>query len=260
MLRSDNGAPGDPELHTHHLIPNAVFTESGRVGSLDTAAVPGFLKEAGAVYQMRLAQHLRDAGFRVELDEATGAAVMPDIPEDIRTLFSKRTAIGELLARKHTAERGEAWEALSEDQRAARMKNATQDMDQKVKGGKDDIANEDDWQRQAREFGWEAPETFLQRGIYTVELSPEMKHKQAYEIALPMLDERFQHKSVLPHFDLRIAAARGMIAMGGGDIEDIDAITARMREHGVRQYGEPTPLIWGIEDGHTVHLGHHGPS
>jgi hypothetical protein len=60
---------------------------------------------------------------------------------------------------------------------------------------------------------------------------------------------RIKAKSVVQHFEPRIAAARSMIAMGGGSLEDIDAITARMREFGVRQYGEQTPLIWGIEDG-----------
>jgi hypothetical protein len=250
VVRTDNGAPGDPDLHTHHLMPNAVFTDSGRVGSLDTAAVPGFLFEAGAVYQMRLAQYLNDEGFEIALDPKTGAAVMPVIPEDVRTLFSKRTSIGELLARKMTAERGEDWDSLSADQREARLKNATQDLDQRVKGGKDDVANFDDWKRQAKEVcRWEAPETLRAPELYTVELSPEMKRQFAYEHALPMLDERFQAKSVVQHFEPRIAGARGMIAMGGGSLEDIDAITARMREFGVRQYGEQTPLIWGIEDG-----------
>ena len=247
VARTDKGAPGDPELHTHHLIPNAVFTESGRVGSLDTAGVPGFLKEAGAVYQMRLAQHLRDADFQVELDPKTGAAVMPIIPDDIRTLFSKRSMIGELMARKYTADRGEDWEKLSDDQRAGRLKTATQDMDQKVKGGKDDVANYEDWARQAKEFGWEAPESFRQK-VYTVEMSPGMKRDLAYEMSLPVIDERLQHKSVLQHFDLRIAAAHGMIALGGGDLADIDAITAHMRERGVQQYGGKTPLVWGIEE------------
>ena len=211
--------------------------------------MPGFLLEAGAVYQMRLAHYLNEEGFRVELDPRTGAARMPDIPDDVRTLFSKRTAIGELLARKVTAERGEDWEALSEDQHDARMKNATQDLDQKVKGGKDDVANVEDWKRQAKEVcGWEAPESFTQE-MYTVELSPEMKRQMGYEIALPMFDEKLQYRSVVQHFEPRIAAARGMIAMGGGDLTDIDAITAIMREHGVQQYGERTELVWGVEEG-----------
>jgi hypothetical protein len=129
------------------------------------------------------------------------------------------------------------------------MKNATQDMDQKVRGGKDDVVNSEDWKRQAKEVcGWEAPESFASR-VHTVEMSPEMKRRMAYDITLPMLDERFQHKSVIQHFEPRITAARGMIAMGGGDLKDVDAITAHMREHGVQQYGERTELVWGIEEG-----------
>ena len=54
--------------------------------------------------------------------------------------------------------------------------------------------------------------------MYTVELSPEMTRQMAYEIALPMLDEKLQYRSVVQHFEPRIAAARGMIAMGGGDL------------------------------------------
>ena len=42
-VTQDLGSPGDPNLHTHFLIPNAVFCDSGRVGSLDTAAIGGFI-------------------------------------------------------------------------------------------------------------------------------------------------------------------------------------------------------------------------
>lgn len=249
VARSDSGSPGDPDLHTHHLIPNAVFTESGKVGSLDTAAVAGFIHEADAVYHMRLATHLTELGFKVEFDSKTGAARMSDIPEDIRTLFSKRTAIGELMARKITADRGEDWDTLSKEQRAARLKHATQDLNQKIKGGKDDVANIEDWKRQAKEvYGWEAPDTFTHK-VYTVEPSIEMKHRMAYETTMPMLDEIFQEKAVIPHFGLRTAAARAMIDLGGGELEDIDAITRRMKTDGIQQYGEKTPIIWAAEDG-----------
>jgi hypothetical protein len=154
-----------------------------------------------------------------------------------------------LLARKATEGRGEDWDTLSQEQREARMKVATQDRDQKIKGGKDDIANFDDWKRQAREAcNWE-PTSFLAPKVHTVEMSQEMKQQMAYDIALPILDERFQHKSVLQHFEPRIAAARGMIAMGGGQLADVDAITAHMREYGVQQYGDKTALVWGVEEG-----------
>jgi hypothetical protein len=126
----DRSSPGDPDLHTHFLIPNAVFCESGRVGSLDTAAIGGFIFEADAVYQALLGQKLRDAGFAVDLDRETGAARMPVIPDTIRTLFSKRSAAGESLARKATADRDEDWDSLSPAQQDARLKAATQSLDQ----------------------------------------------------------------------------------------------------------------------------------
>jgi hypothetical protein len=47
--------------------------------------------QADAFYHVTLAQNLRDAGFEAVLDPKTGAA---------RTLFSKRTNVGEVLARR----------------------------------------------------------------------------------------------------------------------------------------------------------------
>ena len=121
----------------------------------------------------------RDAGFDVELHQKTGAARMPIIPDEVRTLFSKRTNIGELLARKATADRGEDWDALSQDQRETRMKAGTQDRDQKIKGGKDDIANFEDWRGQARETcGWE-PTTLQLYGPLLPPLEPQQRIRAA---------------------------------------------------------------------------------
>lgn len=152
-----DAGPGDPDLHTHFLIPNAVFSaESDKVGSLDTAAIGGFIFEADAFYHARIGQKLRDAGFEVELDHKTGAARMPVIPDEVRSLFSKRTIEGEKLARKLATAEGLDWDDLAPEQRATRIKNATQSYDQKQKGGKDDVADVDDWRRQAKEVAnWE---------------------------------------------------------------------------------------------------------
>ena len=87
------------------------------------------------------------------LDEKTGAARMPIVPDDVRTLFSKRTNVGEALARQYTADHGEKWDELTDDQRQDRIKTATQSRDQKVKGGKDDVADFEDWKRQAKNSG-----------------------------------------------------------------------------------------------------------
>lgn len=41
--------PGDPDLHTHFAVVNAVFCENGRVGSLDLGHLDGLIKETGAL-------------------------------------------------------------------------------------------------------------------------------------------------------------------------------------------------------------------
>ena len=245
----DRSSPGDPDLHTHFLVPNAVFCESGRVGSLDTAAIGGFIFEADAVYQALLGQKLRDAGFAIDLDPETGAARMPVVPDAIRTLFSKRSAAGEALARKVTADRDEDWDSLSLAQQEARLKAATQSLDQKVKGGKDDVADFADWRRQAAMMGWEAPRTFLAYGPSLPEPSEEQRLRRAYDVALPFLAERLEHRAVVKHWDVRVAAARGLVDAGIAAIADVGAVTALMRQEGVAQYGERTALVWGTEPG-----------
>ena len=72
---------GDPGLHTHFLIPNAVFAEDGRVGSLHTARVRGLIFEASAIYNAKLAQNLRDVGMEAKLDHDIKACVMPVISD-----------------------------------------------------------------------------------------------------------------------------------------------------------------------------------
>lgn len=241
--------PGDPDLHTHFLIPNAVFCDSGRVGSLDTAALKGFIFEADGYYQARLATKLREAGFAVRLDERTGAARMGIIPDPVRDLFSKRRMAGEALARKFTSDRGEEWDDLSEEQRGARISSATQSREQRIRGGKDDMADFEDWKRQAKDIGWEAPRSLQFVGPTLPELTPEQRHRQAYEVGLPWLAEKLEHRSVVPHWDLRLAALRGLVATGTEGLTDIKGITTIMRQEGVMQYGEKTAILWGQEAG-----------
>ncbi|MFL5281211.1 MAG: MobF family relaxase [Rhodopila sp.] len=240
---------GDMDLHTHFLIPNAVFCEDGRIGSLDTRALAGFIMEADGHYQALLRQKLEAAGFDVGWDERTGAARMNLVTDDICAVFSKRTNMGEALARQTAKERGEDWDKLTPAQHATRMKNATQHHSQKRKGGKDDVADVEDWLRQAKEAGWQPPSSFM-APERKIELDHEQRIRQAYEIGLPWLDEKLQHQSVLKHWDARCAALRGLVAAGGyRGLDDVAAVTRLMREEGVLQYGEKTALLWGQEAG-----------
>lgn len=248
----DAGMPGDMNLHTHNLMVNAVFTPSGRVGSLDTAAIRGLLKEAGAFYQARLGTKLRDQGFDAILDTETGAVRLPVVPDAVRAHFSKRTSGGELEARKEVADAGLEWDALSVAERVTRVKEATQRWETREKdsaGAKDDVANFEDWRRQATDAGWDIPDSFQLIGPPLPELTKAERHRTAYEMALPWLAERFEHEAVLQHFDLRRAALRGLVHTGMSGLEDVDAVTRLMREEGVLQYGTKTALVWGQEVG-----------
>ncbi|MFL5289309.1 MAG: MobF family relaxase [Rhodopila sp.] len=242
--------PGDPDLHTHFLIPNAVFGESGKVGSLDTAAIGGFIFEADAFYHARLGQKLRDAGFDVALDQRTSAARMSIIPEDVRTLFSKRTNAGEALARKMTADEGLDWDALSNHERATRTHNATQSYEQKQKGGKDDVADFADWRRQAKDVaGWEPPASLQLYGPPRPPLTNEQRIQKAYEIGLPYLEEALNQSAVIKHWDVRVAALRGLVETGIQGLDDVKAVTRTMATEGVIQNGVRTDLVWGEEAG-----------
>jgi hypothetical protein len=246
----DDKVRGDPEPHTHFLIPNAVVCESGRVGSLDTAAIRGLRYEADAYYQARMATKLREAGYDVVLDERTGSARMTAIPQEMCDLFSKRSLTGEKVARQYTASRGEDWDALTLEDQAARIKNATQLPSQKEAGGKDDMADFEGWRRQAIEAGWEPPTSFLGMGPPTPELTPEERQRQAYEIAVERLADKLERKAVLSRHEVRSEAFVGLIHAGNaGGVVDADAVTKLMRDHGIMQRGERTELIWGREEG-----------
>lgn len=243
----DQGISGDPNLHTHFLIPNAVWTPSGRVGSLDTMAIRGFIFEADGYYQARVATKLRERGYDAVLDHRTGAARMTAVPEFACTFYSKRTNMGEELARKFTADKGEVWDELTDDQRAARIKVTTQSIEQRSGGGKDPVADFAGWRKQAGEAGWTPPQSFKLIGPTLPPLTQEQRLQQAYEVALPWLADKLEHRSVVPHWDLRLAALRGLVHTGTDGLEDIRGVTTLMREQGVMQYGEKTPLVWGQE-------------
>jgi hypothetical protein len=245
----DAGLAGDPNLHTHFLISANVFTPSGRVGSLDTMGIRGFIHEADGYYQARLATKLRDAGFEVELDGRTGAARMTVIPEHINTLFSKRTNAGEELARKYTSDLGEDWDAISQDQREARTKAATQSREQRANAEKDPVADFAGWRQQAKEAGWEAPRSLQLIGPPERLLEKAERDRKAYEISLPWLEKKLEHRSVVPHWDLRLAALRGLIATRCDGLVDIKPVTRLMHEEGVMQQGEKTAIRYGEEEG-----------
>jgi hypothetical protein len=101
-----------PQLELACQPPVSVYCESGRVGSLDTGKLKGFIFEADALYHARLGDKLRGDGFDVERDERTNSARMRAVPEDACLHFSKRTNMGEEYAKIQAARHGEVWDEL----------------------------------------------------------------------------------------------------------------------------------------------------
>lgn len=231
---------GTPQLHTHVVIPNVVLTADGHVGAI-ARDFDGQVKEFGGYYQAHLAQNLRRYGAEVVLDEKTGAARLATIPETARNAFSQRTQGAEQAARAYAAKLGLEWDGLSPEQKIKLLKGGAKSTRQ---GKGDDLGDWAAWQALAGELGWQ----------HSTVLDPDRRWLpgpdgerlwRAYQAALPFLEEQFARRAVLPGSEARIAATRGLVAAGVADAGDIDAVTALMRTHGVRQDGKMVALIWG---------------
>lgn len=254
----DAGHPGDPSVHTHFVFSNAVFTPSGKVGTMDTNGIGGFIKEAGQFYQARLGTLLREAGYDVGVDRHNFIELR-SVPDQVADLFSKRSTYGEELARRFTERAGEDWDELDPRQQAARVTAAVNNMRQVMHAGPDDLADFDHWKQQVHAVRWKIPETFELQGPPLGYLSVAERQDMAYEIAIKYLEKKFEHKAVLSHYDLRYAALIGLSHTGVRErdetterIADVDAVTKLMRTKGVLQYGELTELMYGYEGDRSV--------
>ncbi|GEO42632.1 hypothetical protein SAE02_67800 [Skermanella aerolata] len=260
---------GDPDLHTHFTVMNAVFCENGRVGSLDLDRLEGLIKEGGALYQAHLATNLRKLGADAILDPDTGAARLTAIPETVRSHFSKKTVNGEEVAREYAKTQGLDWDALTPERKTGLLKSGTQgmalrglDADTIGKLKKDDMADFADWKRQAAELNWKH-DTILTRQPDGPQIEREKRLDRAYREALPWLEKDLDSRAVITWAEVRTAAARGLIASGIDSTAEIEAVTSLFRQKGVRQYGEMTTLLVAGDDGerHTkvttgLHLAH----
>jgi TrwC relaxase/AAA domain len=233
---------GDPQLHTHVAVPNAVLTESGRVGGLDLQRLEGRVHEWGALYQAHLATNLRRHGIEVALDGATGAARITGISERVRAAFSKRTMNGTDAARAYAAGLGLDWDKLDPDRRIGLAKRGVQGDPRQAK--QDDLSDWAAWRREAAALGWQ------HRSVLRPEAIPlparEARLEQAYQAALGLLDRDLQRRAVTDASVARVAAARGLIVSGVESAAEIDDVVRAFAKCGVRQDGQAVGLIWGL--------------
>ena len=251
-------AAGDPQLHTHVAMPNVVLTDTGRVGAMDLDKLEGRVHEFGAYYQAHVATNLRRHGVEVVLDERTGAARLAAVPERVRDAFSKRTRNGTDAAREYAADLGLDWDALSPERKAGLVKEGTQKhklaktegMTPEARQAFEQAARKDDvgdfvaWQRQAEALGY-AHRSVLRPDEILPDRTRDERLEHAYQIALPLLDKELQRRAKVDGQDLRVVAARSLIASGVESGADIGAITRAFANRGVLQDGRDTALVWG---------------
>ncbi len=234
-------APGDMQMHTHVAVFNIVETPSGRVGSINLALLEGRIHEWGALYQAYLANHLRAHGVEVELDARTEMAKLSAVPDSVVAQFSKRTAGGTAAARVYARSLGLEWETLSPARKIALLKAGVQNPRE---AKSDDVSDLAAWRATAVRLGY-AHRSVLRPDDVTPVQSRAERLEAAFQAALPLLSKQFDRRAVIDGAEARIAAAKGLIAAGIGEVRDVDAITRAFRERGVQRRGEDAALIWG---------------
>ncbi|WP_052389258.1 MobF family relaxase [Belnapia moabensis] len=246
---------GDPQLHTHTILPNIMVTESGRLVAVNRDGLAGRIHEFGAVYHAMLATHLRRLGVEVVLCERTLTARLPAIPAAVCEAFSHRSQNGAAAARAFAAEAGLDWDSLDAERKVALLKSGTQnhklpkDFALTPEGQafgraarRDDLADFAAWAAQADRLGFRH-ETVITAAPAEPEADAAERAKAGWWAALPVLERELDARAVVKVADARIAAARGLIASGAAETADVDRVLVRLASQGVRQQGRWTEVL-----------------
>jgi TrwC relaxase/AAA domain len=239
---------GDPQRHTHFIIPNAVISKAdGRVTSFFQDRIRGRVHEWGSIYQARLGVELREHGVEWELDSDTTKSMnqrmgrLTSVPRSISDLFSKRTHDGEEAARDYASRAGADWDNMSDTAKIKFMKGGTA----KARRSKqDDLADYNSWLNQAAAGNYQH-RSVLRPGQKQDKMSREQRLESVYATSLPILEPETERRSTFDGSLARIAAAKGFIEHGIESADEINLITRAYRTEGIRQNGEATKLIWG---------------
>jgi conjugative relaxase-like TrwC/TraI family protein len=149
---------GDPQLHTHALVPNKLLCADGIWRTIDGHELFHHKKAAGILYQAALRAELHTRlGVQFGTPTAHGQAEILGVPKEVMTAWSKRTAQIAAEAIPVIAD----YEAtlgrdLTRNERAAVTKTAVL----KTRQGKEPAATvsalHDRWQTEAAALGWGA--------------------------------------------------------------------------------------------------------
>lgn len=241
---------GDPQLHSHNLIPSVMVTGSGRVVALNTALLPGRYHEFGAVYDGILGRELNKLGMHTDLDPRTNKLRLTAIPQSVCDEFSKRTRDGETAARDLARRVGRDWEAMDAAERADLIKLETHRARRDKESNTPDL---DAWRRQAERIGWRH-RSAVAHGPAAPARSRAERMDAADRVGLAHLADMLGKDAVLDQGDVRLAIARGFIAEGMESTDDMNAMARHWATATVMQDGEETRLAWRVVENGRVKL------
>jgi len=236
--------PGDPQAHIHNMMFNAVATESGHLGSLDSARITKTTSHLfGAYFQAELAQQLRGLGVRVRPDERGKAIVIESIPRSVCDAFSKRSHQAETQAKAFVKRQGGDWNAMSAEQKFKVLHQANLAYRSKKYTGTND---REIWREEAAELGWK--HSTVLTGDVSQELPDPERYEKAYEIAARLIADEFRTAAVLDRDVFRMHAAHALIATGINGRQDIDHVADMVETRGIEVDGERVGFVIREQD------------
>lgn len=231
--------PGDPQAHIHNMMFNAVATESGHLGSLDSARITKTTSHLfGAYFQAELAQQLRGLGVRVRPDERGRAIIIENIPRSVCDAFSKRSRQAETQAKAFVKRQGGDWNTMSAEQKFKVLHQANLAYRSKKYTGTND---REIWREEAAELGWK--HSTVLTGDVSQELPDPERYEKAYEIAARLIADEFRTAAVLDRDVFRMHAAHALIATGINGRKDIDHVADMVETRGIDIDGERVGFV-----------------
>ncbi|MGH8930242.1 MAG: MobF family relaxase [Egibacteraceae bacterium] len=122
---------GDPQLHTHEVVANAVEAHDGRTAALDGTMLYRWQKASDAVYQAALRAELT-ARLGVTWVERAGVWEIDGIPPALCRLWSKRRAAIEAELAEHGTSGGRAAQAAALATRKPKVTEDTRELRQRL--------------------------------------------------------------------------------------------------------------------------------
>ena len=125
-FRHRTSRAGDPQLHTHVVVPNLVQGADGRWSAPDGRHLYAWKKTAGTLYQSALRAELAPLGLRWQVGR-NGLGELRDIPKAVLRFFSKRRVDIEsaMEQRGLTSSKSAEGAALATRERRARTEGLT---------------------------------------------------------------------------------------------------------------------------------------